>query len=109
MKILWVIAGGLWPLNTGGRQRSFNILSQLSKSNSVHVITSHGPGDDPEGLKENLPDCKVVSLSASIPRVGSAAFAVALFQSWFSRYPVDALKSRIPSLQREVLKLLSTG
>src|SRR5438270_11790537 len=102
MNILWVIAGGIWPLNTGGRQRSFNIVAQLAKLNRVTLLTTHGPEDDPDGLKANLPNCEVISVPANIPRVGSVGFAKALVRSWFSSYPVDVLKSRVPALEKEV-------
>ena len=35
MKILWVKAGGLVPPDSGGKIRSYNILSQLAKHNAV--------------------------------------------------------------------------
>jgi polysaccharide biosynthesis protein PslH len=109
MNILWVISGGIWPLNTGGRQRSFNIIAQLAKNNRVTVLTSHGAGDDPEGLKANLPNCEVVSVAADIPKAGSKAFAKALVRSWFSRYPVDMLKNRVAPLEQEVARFLNSG
>ena len=31
MRILWVKVGGLWPLNAGGRLRSFHIIAELSR------------------------------------------------------------------------------
>src|SRR5262245_47665304 len=108
MNILWVIAGGIWPLNSGGRHRSFNILAQLSKNNRVTLVASHGPGDDPEGLRANLPDCEVLSVPGRIPRVGSVGFAAALLRSWFTSYPVDILKNHVPELAGEVSRLLSS-
>jgi len=108
MNILWVIAGGIWPLNTGGRQRSFNIVAQLAKNNNVTLVTSHGPEDDPKGLQNNLPTCEVISVPADIPRVGTIGFATTLLRSWFSAYPVDVLKNRVPKLAEEVSRLLSS-
>src|SRR5690606_32952276 len=29
LRILWVKVGGLWPANTGGRLRSYHIISEL--------------------------------------------------------------------------------
>jgi polysaccharide biosynthesis protein PslH len=107
MNILWVVAGGLWPLNTGGRQRSFNIVAQLARTNRVTLLTADGHGDDPEGLKANLPTCEVISVPSDIPKAGSIRFALALIRSWFTPYPVDVLKNRVPELRREVLRLLS--
>ena len=50
MRILWVKMGGLWPSNTGGRVRSLQIISELSRRHRVSVVTTHGSGDYPEGL-----------------------------------------------------------
>jgi len=54
MRILWVKVGGLWPLNTGGRLRSFHILSELSRRHEITVLTTHGPQDDAEELARQL-------------------------------------------------------
>ncbi len=106
MRILWVKVGGLWPLNTGGRQRSFQILSDLSRRHRVILMTTHGPDDDPDGLAQQLPLCEqVVSVPYMIPKRRTARFAVELLRSWFSPYPVDLWKCRIPALRRKVLRL----
>ena len=55
MRVLWVKVGGLWPKNTGGRLRSFHILSELSRRHRVTVITTHGPDEDPDALRRELP------------------------------------------------------
>jgi sugar transferase (PEP-CTERM/EpsH1 system associated) len=39
MKILWVKAGGLVPLDTGGRTRSFQILKQLARRHEITLYT----------------------------------------------------------------------
>ncbi len=57
MNLLWVKVGGLWPVTTGGRLRSFHILSELSRRHRVTLLTTHGPGDDPDGLAAALPSC----------------------------------------------------
>src|SRR5207237_9587255 len=72
MRILWVKMGGLWPSTTGGRVRSLQIVSALSRHHSVTLITTHGPGDDPEGLARQLPDChRVISIPYDVPKRGS--------------------------------------
>ena len=38
MRILWVKIGGLWPTNTGGRLRSFNILQELAREHEISVF-----------------------------------------------------------------------
>jgi polysaccharide biosynthesis protein PslH len=108
MRILWVKVGGLWPLNTGGRLRSFHIISELSRRHRVTVLTTHGPGDDPESLAARLPRCeRVVSFPYAAPKLGSAAFALALFRSWFSALPVDLWKHRVAALRREAGRLVA--
>ena len=106
MRILWLNVGGLWPLNTGGRQRSFHIISELAQRHRMTVLTTHGVGDDATGLAAHLPGCEVVSVPYSLPKRDSRAFALALFRSWFSPLPVTLWKWRIPALQHEVLRRL---
>jgi polysaccharide biosynthesis protein PslH len=48
MKILWVKAGKLLPLDTGGKIRSFNILRQLAKNHEVHLLSYYGGRHDAE-------------------------------------------------------------
>ena len=38
MKILWVKAGGLLPLDSGGKIRSFHIASELAKTHDVTLF-----------------------------------------------------------------------
>ena len=85
MRILWVKVGGLWPLNTGGRLRSFHILSALAQRHRVTLATTHGPGDDPQGLAAALPQCeRVMSVPYAPPWRGSARVAPTLLRSWLS-------------------------
>src|SRR5688572_27024917 len=101
MRILWVKVGGLWPLNTGGRLRSFHIISEISQRHHVSVLTTHEPGDDPGNLQTKLPRCeRVASFPYAPPKRGSARFAVALARSWCSPLPVDLWKWRVPTLRR---------
>ena len=110
MRIVWVKMGGLWPATTGGRVRSLNTISELAREHQISVITTHGQGDDPEGLGEQLARCeRVVSVPYAVPKRGSAAFAAAVAGSWFSHYPVDLWKWRVRAVRREVQKVLASG
>ena len=40
MRILWVKAGKLLPVDTGGKIRSFNILRELAATNAVTFLVS---------------------------------------------------------------------
>ena len=112
MRILWVKAGGLWPLDTGGRLRSFHILSELSQRHRVVLATTHGQGDDPEGLAAALPQCeRVISIPFAPPKRGSARVAPTLLRSWLSPLPVHFWRWRVPALRREgrELELIVNG
>jgi len=108
MRILWTNIGGLWPLTTGGRLRSFHIISELSQRHRVIVVTTEGPGDDPEALADRLPQCeRIVSFPCDVPKRGSILFAAALMRSWLSPLSVDLWKWRIPAVRGEVSRLIS--
>ena len=55
MRILWVKPGGLWPLDTGGRLRSFHLVAELSRRHRMTLLTTHGRADDPQGLAAAQP------------------------------------------------------
>jgi glycosyltransferase involved in cell wall biosynthesis len=107
---MWVKVGGLWPLNTGGRLRTFEILSALSAEHDVSLVTTHGDGDDPQGLTNNLPRlARLVSLPYSAPKQGTAAFARALARSWVSADPVDLRRWRVRDVRDQVRLWLRDG
>lgn len=110
MRILWVKVGGLWPLNSGGRLRSFNILSELSRHHQVSVLTTHATDEGAGELRRRLSHCeRVVSVPFAAPKWRSPRFPFALIRSWFSPLPIDLWKNRVPALRREVRTLLSSG
>jgi glycosyltransferase involved in cell wall biosynthesis len=108
MRILWVKVGNLWPLNTGGRLRSFHTISELARRNPVIVLTTRGPGENPEDLAAELPHCEeIVSLPYEAPKQGSFGFAKALARSWLSPLPVDMWKWRIPAVKSAAERLIA--
>ena len=109
MRLIWVKVGGLWPVNTGGRIRSFHMLRELSRRHHVTLLTTHGPAEDPRALETALPRCEVVSVPWALAKRGTARFALALIRSWLSSLPVDLYKARVPALGREVERRLASG
>ncbi len=100
MRILWVKVGGLWPLTTGGRLRSFHTIRELSRQHAVTVLTTHGPDEDPGETRANLPDCeRLDSVRHAPPKRGGAGFGRAVVRSWLSPLPVDLRKWRVPALR----------
>jgi polysaccharide biosynthesis protein PslH len=110
MRILWVKMGGLWPPTSGGRIRSLETLACLSRRHEVTLLTTHNPGDDPDGLARRLPHChRIISVPFVAPRLGSASFALALARSWVSSLPVDLWKWRVGAVRDHVRALLANG
>ena len=110
MNILWVKMGGLWPPTSGGRTRSLQLISELSRRHTVTVVTTHGAGDDPAGLVARLPRCeRIFSFEYRVPKRGSAAFVSALARSWASADPVDLWKWRVPDVRSAVHSLIGAG
>jgi len=110
MRILWVKVGGLWPLNMGGRLRSFHTIEDLARRHRVTVLTTHGPGDDAASLEAQLSGCeRVASVPFAIPKAGTSRFAAALARSWLSPYPADLWKCRVPALQAGVREAMASG
>ncbi|HEV2395668.1 MAG TPA: glycosyltransferase family 4 protein [Candidatus Sulfotelmatobacter sp.] len=48
MRILWVKAGKLLPVDTGGKIRSYNILRHLARSHQVTLLSYYGGKKDPD-------------------------------------------------------------
>jgi len=110
MHILWAKMGGLWPSTTGGRVRSLQIVSELARRHQVTVVTTHGPGDDPDGLGRELSHChQVISIPYVAPKRGSAAFPGTVARSWLSTYPVDLWKWRAPKVRKQIRTLFNSG
>jgi sugar transferase (PEP-CTERM/EpsH1 system associated) len=110
MRVVWIKVGGLWPLNTGGRLRTFELLSALSATHAITLVTTHGPDDDAAALAARLPGLAgVISVPYAVPKRGSARFALALARSWASREPVDLRRWRVPAVARTAAAQLASG
>jgi polysaccharide biosynthesis protein PslH len=67
MKILWVKAGKLLPVDTGGKIRSYNILRRLAERHDVTLLTYYGgQRDEPyeREIKAQFPDAVPVCTAA---------------------------------------------
>ncbi|MBI4477557.1 MAG: glycosyltransferase [Acidobacteria bacterium] len=108
MRILWVKVGGLWPPTSGGRIRSLQILSELSRRHEVMLVTTHESDADRDGLARAVPRCnRIISLPHVVAKKGTPAFTRALCRSWLSRDPVDLWRWRVPGLREQVQAIVS--
>jgi len=100
--------GGLWPLTSGGRQRSFHTLAQLARRHDVTVVTTHAPGEDGGRLAAELPArATVISVPFAPPKQGTLRFAASLAASWCTADPVDLHKWTSAGVRRAASTLLA--
>lgn len=110
MRILWVKIGGLWPLDRGGRLRSFNLLHELSRTHEITVITTREPGFPADELARRLPDCRdVIEIPYRPVKHADRRFPFVFAKSWLAGRPVDIERARIPALAKVVRSCLDTG
>ena len=67
MRILWVKAGKLLPVDTGGKIRSYNILRALGAEHSVTLLSYYGGKQDPQyerAIREELPGAETIYTAA---------------------------------------------
>ncbi len=67
MRVLWVKAGKLLPVDTGGKIRSYNILQRLMKDHELTLLSYYGGRRDPEyeaALPQQFPQTQVVYTAA---------------------------------------------
>jgi len=68
LRVLWVKAGKLLPVDTGGKIRSFNILRRLSKDQELTLISYYGGRRDPDyeaALPKQFPGSHIVHTAAT--------------------------------------------
>jgi glycosyltransferase involved in cell wall biosynthesis len=67
LRILWVKAGKLLPVDTGGKIRSYNILRHLARSHQVTLLSYYGGRKDSDyesEVKRELPGAETVHTAA---------------------------------------------
>jgi glycosyltransferase involved in cell wall biosynthesis len=100
--------GGLWPLTSGGRQRSFHTLRELSRRHRVALVTTEGAGEDTVGLSTALgPGVRVHAWPVKAAFRGSVRGAAALANSWLSREPAALSKWRVDGLRRLAAEVIA--
>jgi sugar transferase (PEP-CTERM/EpsH1 system associated) len=94
MKILWIKAGGLVPLDTGGKIRSYQILRELSRRHDVTFFTSYA--EHPNDIHGELDDifARVICYPLRLPRSRSFGHLTHYARGFFSRHPHQLVRHR---------------
>lgn len=99
-------AGGLVPLDTGGKIRSYYILKELARKHEVAFFTFYSahPGDVHPELERVF--TRVVSLPLAIPAPGSLGDYANYTRHLFSRFPHSMAKFYDPVVSERLRELL---
>ena len=109
MKILFLSQRFLFPMDTGGKIRTGNILKQLSKNNDITLVSNfESPKDD--SFKEKIE--KLCNKFVAVPwrevkRFSPHFWCRLIFQT-LSRYPVSVLNDYSKNLKSIVENLLQS-
>ena len=106
MKILWVKAGKILPVDTGGRIRSYNIMRHLAARNEL-IFLSYYPGERDEAYERELQErfSGAVSFPAGAPagRIGQGLHYLTRLPS---SAPYAVAKFTAPSVKRALLDIV---
>ena len=106
MRILWVKAGKLLPIDTGGKIRSYNLLRQLAAQHELVLLSYYGGQPDPDydrEIRDRLPNAE--PLCADLPDTSIGGYATRLF--W--RAPYAVTKFTAPRVAHAVARRLSAN
>jgi sugar transferase (PEP-CTERM/EpsH1 system associated) len=94
LKILWVKVGGLVPLDTGGKIRSYHILRELSRRHDVSFFTSYAEHrDDVHGELDRV-FARVIRYPLRMPRARSFGHIAHYARGFFSTQPHQFMRYR---------------
>ncbi len=108
MKILWVRAGPFFPLDTGGRIRTWNVLRELGKLDEVTALF-YMPSFlavTLDGVQSTL--AELIALQYSAPRKYSFAYALDYLHRLASPAPYSVRKNVTAQVQGHIRDLLAS-
>lgn len=108
MKILWVRAGPFFPLDTGGRIRTWNILRELGKLDEVTAFF-YMPSFlavFPHGIQHTL--AEIITLPYSAPRKYSLAYTLDYISCLASPAPYSVRKNVTARVRGTIRDLLAS-
>jgi len=110
MRILWLNAGLLLPLDKGGKLRTWHLMRHLARRHDITYLSFADPSAtaaDHDGMREVCSELHAIPRSD--PRKGSAAFYVDAARRVFDSLPYAAGKYRSHAYADRLSRLLTTG
>lgn len=110
MRVLWVKAGRLLPVDTGGKIRSFNLLRKLVERYGGVTLSYYDGARDPDyerALADALPGA--IAIATGAPTGSQVAQAVHYLSRTLHPAPYAVTKFTSPVVRRRVAQLLDSG
>jgi polysaccharide biosynthesis protein PslH len=106
MKVLWIKAGPLFPLDTGGKIRTWNILKEFARKNQLTVL-SFFPNNVDSSLN-GAEHCleRLISIPVEMPNKNSFRYKLDYVRKMFSPTPYVVRQYGIPKVRERVRELL---
>ena len=108
MKILWVKAGGLVPLDVGGRIRSFHIMKELARRHALTLFTFYPEQPDDRHPELRSTFAQVVCQPLEIPPTKSLADYLDYARHLLSPYPHCLAKYYRPGVAEGLRRLVES-
>jgi glycosyltransferase involved in cell wall biosynthesis len=109
MRILWVKAGKLLPVDTGGKIRSYNILRHLARTHAVTLLTYYGGKRDEDyetAIDKEFPGAETVYTAA--PDAGVLAQGFDYLKRLIDPAPYAVSKFTHPDVRKAVSALMNS-
>jgi sugar transferase (PEP-CTERM/EpsH1 system associated) len=110
MRILWLNANVLLPLDKGGKLRTWHLIRHLARRHHITYLSFIEPGAPPEvveGMREVCSQVETVT-RAEVAK-GGAAFYADVLRYLFDRLPYAVAKYRSSEFARRVRALVDAG
>jgi polysaccharide biosynthesis protein PslH len=110
VRVLWVKAGKLLPVDTGGKIRSYNLLRFLGKEHEVTLLSYYGGRRDPDyeaSLLKEIPGSETIYTAA--PDSNAILGGIDYLYRLPGRAPYAVSKFTHPAVQAKVASWLSSG
>src|SRR5262245_33758060 len=106
MRIIWVKAGGMFPLDSGGKIRSFHMAGELAKTHQLTLFTfcAEDAGEAQRALRSTFH--KVVMHPLKVHAGRGFNEATGYLASFFSALPYSISKYCRPAVANHLRKIL---
>lgn len=112
MHSIWLTTELLHPLNKGGRIRTYNLLKELKRLQSItYLALEESDGSDPAQARAKASEyCDVIeSVAHPLPTKRSAAFFARLASNLLSPLPYSVAQFRSTELRERAARALAAG